>query len=166
MTISIPDSVYTTYEEAVDYMIGNFGINCRINYPPIKIECPNCYYNSLPGVGASNVYRVDGPYPFTIGLCPYCNGEGFKETVTTENIKVRVYFDKKTWNKILPNIGVKNGDALIIGYMKDTPKFQNMSFIQLATDVEGYGSKNYTLATNILPWGIKKRRYFYCTLEE
>lgn len=176
MTINIPSAVFDVYEEGVDWMITNLGINCRIVYPPIKIECPNCYNTSLPGVGATNIYNDTGPYPFTGGVCPYCSGVGYKEESTSESIKVRCYFDKKSWNKLIPNLGfrdgqqinnlgIKNGDAMIIGYMKDIPKFQNMKYIELASDFEGFAVRPHTLSTDLIPWGIKKRRYFYCFVE-
>lgn len=164
MTINIPSSVFTTYEMGVDWMIDNLGINAKLVYPPIQAECPNCYFINLPGVGSTNTYRVGGPYPFTAGVCPYCEGSGYKETSTSETIRVRTYFDKKSWNKVVPTLGVKNGDALIIGYMKDIPKFQNMSQIELASDVDGYAVRPYRLSTDLTPWGILKRRYFYCTV--
>lgn len=166
MTISIPDSVFDAYQEGVDWMIDNLGVNAKVVYPPIKEECPNCYMTSLPGVGATNIYKPGGPYSFVGGICPLCNGEGFKEIETSEIIKIRTYFDKKSWNKVVPTIGIHNGDALLIGYLSDMPKLQNMSHIHLASDISGYSQKSYVLSTDIMPWGIKKRRYIYCTVTD
>lgn len=172
MTININNSIFDKYEESVDWMIANLGVDCKIVYPPIKNECPNCYVNNMPGVGASNVYRTNGPYPFTEGICPYCEGMGFKETSTSETIRVRTYFDLATinklasWNVKVPTIGVPNGVAIIIGYMKDVPKFQNMAFIELVSNVEGIFSPcSYTLCSDVTPWGMKKKRYFHCTVQ-
>lgn len=161
MAFSIPQSVFDKYFTMVDYMIdSSFGINCRIIYPSLKLECENCYFNTLPGVGASNVYRPGGPQPFDDNICPYCNGLGFKIQESSEIIKVRAYFDAKTWAKFNPRIGIKNGDAVIIGHIRDMPKFQNMAFIQLDTDIEGYANWKYILSKEITPWGFKRTHYF------
>ena len=165
MTIDIPSSVFETYEEGVDWMINNLGINAKIVYPPLKIECPNCYFNTLPGVGASNYYRPGGPYPFTQGFCPYCSGDGYKEQIKEETIKIGTYFDKKTWNKASPFLIPILGCTLLIGYATDIPKIQSMDHILLADDMAGYAERKYTLSTDVTLWGIKKRRYFCCGVE-
>lgn len=145
-------------------MIANLGLSSKIIYPSVKLECPNCYRTTLPGVGSTNIYNTDGPYPFNGGLCPYCEGAGFKESSTSEMITIRTYFDKKSWNKVVPTIGIKNGDALLIGFLTDAPKLKNMKCIELASEIDGYEVRPYGLQTDITPWGIKKRRYFYCTV--
>lgn len=165
MTISVPDSVYDLYNEGVDYFISSsFGINCKLVYPPLKTNCENCITNLLPGVGASNVYKAGGPYPFTEGVCPYCSGLGYKITESSTIIKVRSYFDQKSWTKFSPKIAYKDGDAVLIGYMTDLPKFQHIAYIQLASDMKDYIEWNYELSTEPVPWGFKKNRYFSVTV--
>lgn len=114
----------------------------------------------MPGVGASNEYRPGGPQSFTDGMCPYCNGLGYKESTTDTTFKVRVYFDAKVWAKFNPKIGMRDGDAVLIGYITDLPKFQHMAHIELATDVSGYTNWKYELSKEPVPWGFKKNRYF------
>ncbi len=161
MTISVPQSVFDLYNEGVDYMIDSaFGINCKILYPALRIDCENCYNNTLPGVGFSNRYRAGGPYPFTEGVCPYCNSLGYKESETSEVIKVRAYFDTVSWKKFNPNIAFVDGNAVIIGYLVDLPKFQNMAGILLANDINSYNPWKYGLSKEPIPWGFKRNRYF------
>jgi len=159
MTISIPDSVFNIYFEGMDEMFRIFGTSCFIYYPPLRENCPNCINNSMPGVGASNVYRAGGPYPFSNTTCPYCEGLGHKTSQTSETITVRAYFDGKSWAKFNPKIGIKDGDAVIIGYIKDLPKFQHISHIQLASNVGAHGPWNYEMSREPTPWGFQDK-YF------
>ncbi len=160
MAFSIPESLFTKYFEVVDYFIDNsFGVNCKIIYPSLREDCPNCYYNTLPGVGASNIYRPGGPQPFDDNICPYCNGLGYRVIENSEVIKIRAYFDTATWAKFNPRVGIKDGDAVLIGYMTDLPKLKNMAYIQLASDLQNYNWK-YILSKEPIPWGFKRVRYF------
>ena len=165
MTISIPDSVFDTYFEAVDYMIDHlFTTNCKVVYPPLETECENCYFNTLSGVGATNRYRPGGPYPFEDGVCPYCNGLGHRLVETSDTFKVRGYYDLKTWTKFNPKISYKAGSAVIIGYMTDMPKLQHMAYIQLDTELEGYNNYKFEMTSDPVPWGFQPTRYFTTNL--
>lgn len=157
MTIIRPE-IYSEYVRFADAMLEELGINCIVHYPGIKVECINCYFNSLPGVSSSNIYRSGGPYPFTEGICPYCQGLGYKETFTTDTIKVRAYFDKKSWNKTNIPIGIKDGSVWTIGYMSDLIKIQRAAYITLPSNINS--PLAYTLIAEPIPWGLKRDRYF------
>lgn len=158
MTFSLDlDSVFDQYKEVVDFMNSTegFGINNKVYYPSLKTECTNCYFNTLPGVGATNIYRPGGPYSFTDGICPYCEGLGYKLTESYEVIQLRVYFDMKTWVKFNPKIAIKDGDAVIIGANKDLPKLQHMAYIELSSDTGAYVNRRYELSKEPVPWGFR-----------
>lgn len=156
----IPNTVFLKYKEFADAMINELGIDGLIYYPPIKLECENCYYvASLPGLSSSNIYKPGGPYPFSEGeFCPYCEGKGFRENVTTDSIKLRAYFDKKSWSKIRVPIGIKDGSVWTIGFMSDLIKVQRAAYITLPSDAVTPFS--YTLIEEPIPWGIGRNKYF------
>lgn len=162
MAFSLPkDEIFAIYNEVADYMIDElFTTDCSIVYPPLEVECENCYFNTMPGVGATNRYRPGGPYPFEDGVCPYCNGAGHRFTTTSQSIKIRAYYDLKTWVKFNQKLAYKAGSAVIIGYMTDVPKFQHMAYIQLDTNLSGYNNYRFELTCDPFPWGFKGDRYF------
>lgn len=155
----INQTYFDKYVEYANAMIAEFGVNCIIHYPPLRVECGNCYFNTLPGVSASNTYKPGGPYPFTSGdVCPYCNGLGYKESETTETIKLRAYFEKKSWNKISIPVGIPDGSVWTIGHMADLIKIQRAAYITLPSELTTPFA--YTLYEEPIPWGLKRDRYF------
>ena len=94
MAINIPTSVFKTYNEAIELFLQTV----TIVYPPKKEDCPNCIFQTFGG-RSINVYQAGGPIPFARGsICPFCHGRGVKLVETTEDVKVRVYWDKKYFN--------------------------------------------------------------------
>jgi len=88
MAINIPNSVFTTYNEAVLL----FTRTGRLIYPEKKEECPNCYLDTF-GTGGRSIsfYKTGGPYPFERGMpCPYCGGKGYKAVESYDDIILRV----------------------------------------------------------------------------
>jgi hypothetical protein len=163
MTITIPDGLLELYEEVGDLFIDNpmIGVVCTIVYPEIKIPCPNCILNTFGG-GSVNVYRTGGPYPFE-GVCPYCNGAGFKLETSTEDIRLRVYFSSRDWIKV-SNMQVVDGRVQCIGYLADSPKIRRANYINLVSEQSNYQTWSYKLASEPFPHGFSKRRYciFFC----
>ena len=166
MAYSIPQKVFDTYVDIMDNVfIGkvgekgkSLGIDAVVHYPSLKEVCGNCTFNTLPGVGASNIYN-GGPYPFSQGeFCPYCNGLGYKQIETTETIRLRAYFDKKSWSKIRVPIGIKDGSVWTIGKMSDLIKIQRAAYIILPSEINS--PLSYTLFQEPIPWGMKRDRYF------
>ena len=93
MAISIPNSVFNTYNEAVQL----FERTAKLVYPEKKENCPNCYLDTM-GTRTRSVsfYRTGGPAPFERGMpCPLCDGKGYKMIETTEDIEVRIYWERK-----------------------------------------------------------------------
>ena len=89
MSISIPDNVFSVFNEAVDNIWSKPII---LVYPEKREECPNCYFN---GYKSNGVYKTGGPYPFDDGSpCPYCEGNGYKMIEVTETIKSRIYYNR------------------------------------------------------------------------
>lgn len=158
MAFTIPQAFKDRYVLAVDEIIRYFSVNTVIHYPPLREECENCIRVGMQGVSASNVYKTGGPYPFTDGVCPYCNGLNYREIPATETIKLRAYFDKKSWKNINIPIGIKDGSVWTIGKMEDLIKVQRAAYITLPSNI--ITPLAYTLYGEPIPWGISKDRYF------
>lgn len=155
----IPQEVFDAYNTVVDSMINeDFGVNCKLIYPPIKTSCDNCVYDTL-NDRSSNQYNGSGPMPFTFGICPWCDGLGFKETLTTDIIKLRLSFSRKNWIKIGPILNIPDSSLQALGFLTDLPKIQKAKKMEANCDQSGYGSVIYNLSSEPTTYGFKNNRY-------
>ena len=159
--VQINQRIFDKYKEfADDFINDNFGVNCKLIYPPKETECVNCVFDSI-GRKSSNRYKHGGPQPFNFGNCPTCSGKGFREDEATENIKLRVYYEKKSWVKIAGGtFNADDSDAQVIGFIHDMPKFDMANEIELDSDLKDYKTLSYTKAGDSFPHGFKHDRYF------
>ena len=76
--VNIPDSVFKQYRDVADDMINlNFGVNCKVVYPPTNELCPICTTSTtMVGARGTNRYSHGGPMPNPIRGCSYCEGTG------------------------------------------------------------------------------------------
>ena len=136
MSISIPDGFWDKYNEVCDLFLSdnNFSRVCTIVYPPKKIKCDNCTLKPV-GASSTNVYRNGGPAPFNFGSCPLCGGNGYKEQSITDDIRLRLYWNRRDWLKLAGKLVIpENTDLMIIGNMSDAVKIKNSVEIIVAKD--------------------------------
>lgn len=161
---TIPSGLQDVYEEYVDALIDSpmTGEPCTLEYPAKKIACNNC----LPGPFGSggNIYRAGGPAPFSFGSCVVCQGKGFKEEVTTEDIRLRVYLSinesRQKYNKIIAQLNITDYEAQIIGRMSDLQKIRGANAIILVNQQLGNMKIRTKLVSDPSPWGFSKDKYF------
>jgi len=155
MAINIPSSVFNTYNEAVLL----FTRTATLVYPEKREQCPNCYLNTMGTRNKSvSVYRTGGPYPFERGMpCPYCNGKGYKAIETTEDITLRIYWDRKSWVNIGIPIDIPDGSIQTIAYMTDLPKIEKAKYMIPNYDgIEKYDKGKYEKNGPSHPQGFKQ----------
>ena len=160
MAISIPASVFDLYNEALLL----FTRTATLVYPEKKEQCPNCYLNTLGTRNRSvSVYRVGGPYPFERGMpCPYCNGKGYKAIETSEDITLRIYWDRKSWVNIGIPIDVADGSIQTISLMTDLPKIEKAKYMIPNYDgIEDYDKAQYIKNGPSHPQGFKQNTIKY-----
>jgi hypothetical protein len=117
----------------------------------------------MAGGGLGNHYSHGGPAPQSIG-CSSCGGTGYKESVETDNIRLRIYWNRKDWIRVADAVVVPNADAQVIGYMADYRKFQRADTIQLISD-QTQGDWKFTKISEPVPHGFEKKRYFISYLK-
>lgn len=155
----VPDEIFQKYRDVVDEFTNTtFGINCRLEYPPKEIACINCIYD-VQNKKSTNKYKTGGPIPFSFGICPHCNGRGFKPEIQTDIIKLRVYWDKKSWLKVGIPLNIPDGMVQAIGFMSDLPKIKKSQKAVLNSDQEGHNSWAYKLSGEPIPHGFGRDRY-------
>jgi hypothetical protein len=162
---SIPEDIFTKYKQfADDFIDENFGVNCTLIYPPRRIMCSNCIFDSV-GQKSSNRYKHGGPAPFSFGYCAICGGEGYKEEERTDTIKMRVYFSVSEDTKVVDGVTTPNVDAQVIGFIYDLPKFNRANEIICNSDLENYSTWKFTRIREAVPHGLRKDRYFMAYLK-
>lgn len=165
MALNVPSGLWDKYKEAADFFIdnNNIGRSCTVVYPPKRTTCSNCT-TSMIGSTSRNVYKNGGPAPFSFGSCPLCGGNGYKETESTDTIRLRIYWNRKDWIRITDNIGVGDADIMVIGYMSDLPKIKKSIEIILVSD-NNESEYRATLSGKPSPWGFGRNRYFIAYLK-
>ncbi len=155
----VPQEIFDGYNYFVDDFIStSFGVNCKLVYPPLKTNCANCIYDTMSNK-STNIYNGSGPQPFTFGVCPWCGGLGFTESVQTETIKLRLYYSPKHWIKIHPLINIPDNTIQAIGFLSDLPKIKQAQTMIANSDQEGFGNCIYDLLGNPVTTGFKHNRY-------
>lgn len=160
MAINIPSSVFDTYNEAVQF----FARTATLIYPEKKEDCPNCRLDTLGTRNRSvSVYVAGGPYPFERGMpCPYCNGKGYKAVETTEDINVRIYWNRKFWVDVGIPIDVADGSIQTIADMRDLPKIEKCKYlIPNYNGIEKYDNGRYQRSGASYPQGFKQNKIKY-----
>ena len=135
MAINIPSSVFDTYNDAVLLFTRT----------------------------AVSLYRSGGPYPFDRGMpCPYCNGKGYKAVESTDEITLRIYWNRKAWVDIGIPIDVPDGSIQTISYMTDLPKINKAKYLIPNYDgIEDYTKMKYERSGNSYPQGFKQNTTKY-----
>ena len=160
MAINIPSSVFDTYNEAVLL----FTRTATLVYPEKREQCPNCYMNTMGTRNKSvSVYKTGGPYPFERGMpCPYCNGKGYKASAASDEITLRIYWNKKSWVDIGIPIDVPDGSIQTISYMTDLPKIEQCKYLIPNYDgIEKYDKAKYIRNGGSYPQGFKQNNTKY-----
>lgn len=165
----IPSGIFKQYYEVVDELLENPATSflCKIYYEPIVSECTNCVFSYG---SSSNIYKAGGPLPFTIGLCPVCNGKGSLLVESTEDIRFRVHEYTRSrasqnYKMLNKNIQETEGLLEIRGKKIDIPKILKSNKILLASDQTQFGTFFYKLASEPLPHGFGYQ-YFYALIEK
>lgn len=160
----VPQEIFNLHEKISDDILDNKNItvDTKLIYPEIVQVCPNCIFDSSSG-RSSNKYKSGGPISFTYGICPYCHGKGKINTPSGDTIYLRVYYDQASFKK-LGYTDVPNGGAMCIGYIADKQKIKKATRIIPSYEIKEYGENVYKLASDPVPWGLSKDKYFVAQL--
>ena len=160
MAINIPSSVFEVYNEALLL----FTRTATLVYPAKREDCPNCSFNSLGTRTKSiSIYTPGGPVPFERGMpCPYCNGRGYKEVETSEDITARIYWERKYFLDV--GVAIDAPDMLIqtICFMKDYDKVNKANYlIPRYSNMDNYAKQKFQRYGQSYPQGFKQNETKY-----
>lgn len=158
--ITIPSALKEKYYEVCsEVFLGDnfFSRLCTLYYPPIREQCADCNTAWLGGT-SKNVFQAGSPAPFNNVDCVYCGGNGYREKEVTDNIRLRIYWNKRDWIKT-SSIVVANAEAQIIGSISDLQKIINAKEIKLVSE-QGSLDTRFKLGGEPFYHGFGKDRYF------
>lgn len=148
-------------QNAADYLITGSDKTCRIVYPGKRVQCPSC------NGGLSNPYH-------NRTKCAVCQGEGFKEEVTTEdvtlkltwfNINEQIQIAKRLGSDSIPNtvIHIPYGILRTRGFQSILPKILQAEKLIVSTPTEHLIRQTFVRITEPIDnMGITQNRYFEC----
>lgn len=154
MAISIPSTVFTKYKEFADAMIADFGVNCKLVYTEQVEEISE----DVPRVKqrrSMNIQDRNDAAGFARG------SKKFKTVENTEDIKLRVYWNRKDWVKV-GEIDIPDGAIQTIGYLSDFTSINKAKALIVNSDIDGYREYRFIKAAEPFPWGFKQDSYMVC----
>tara|TARA_B100001123_G_C15282006_1_gene1014336 strand:+ start:1112 stop:1603 length:492 start_codon:yes stop_codon:yes gene_type:complete len=158
MAINVPESVFDKYFEVIDSTFDIFGVTCQLVYLE-KVEdiTDTGTFNNFPTINSISAHRR-GP-----GTPAFERANRvYREVEQTEDIKLKVYWDAKSWIKISNDIVVPDNSIQTIAYMTDLPKILRAKQLIVHKGIKDYGEIRFERVGEHYPMGLKQNRYFCC----
>jgi hypothetical protein len=156
MTINIPQSVFDKYNEGIDTTIESFGVICQlVSLNKIEVIEPAPANNNIPEKNSINAHRVrGGDYERQNKI--------IKEVEVLTPIKLKVYYNPKSWINVAGNIQVPDGTIQTIGYLSDLDIILQAKALIAHTSINNIKELRYQRLGEPSTFGFKQDRYFAC----
>jgi hypothetical protein len=156
MTINIPQSVFNKYNEGIDTTIESFGVICQlVSLNKIEVIEPAPANNNIPEKNSINAHRVrGGDYERQNKI--------IKEVEVLTPIKLKVYYNPKSWINVAGNIQVPDGTIQTIGYLSDLEIILQAKALIAHTAINNIKELRYQRLGEPSTFGFKQDRYFAC----
>jgi hypothetical protein len=153
MPVSIPESVFDKYFDVIDSTFDIFGVTCQLVHIRLE-EIPYDPNNNMPDSNDINIHRRhDDQFDRS--------EKSYKEIETLNDIKLKVYWDHKSFVKI-GNIAVPENTIQTIGMMKDLQKVLRAKQLIVHKDIKKYKVMRFEREGEHFPMGLRQTRYFGC----
>jgi hypothetical protein len=156
MTINIPQSVFDKYNEGIDTTIESFGVICQlVSLNKIEVIEPAPANNNIPEKNSINAHRVrGGDYERQNKI--------IKEVEVLTPIKLKVYYNPKSWINVAGNIQVPDGTIQTVGYLSDLDIILQAKALIAHTAINNIKELRYQRLGEPSTFGFKQDRYFAC----
>jgi hypothetical protein len=158
MPVSIPESVFNKYYDVVDSTFDIFGVTCQLVFPQ-KIEEIQNTYSNIPENRSINAHMRHGNDVYKQ------NTKSFKETEYTEDIKLKVYWDNKSFTKIGGSLFVPDNAIQTIFFATDLGRIMRAKEIIVHKDIKDKVEMRFKKYGEPFPMGLRQIRYFGCFWE-
>lgn len=154
MPISVPESVFDKYYDVIDSTFTIFGVTCQLVYVETVEEISNTY-NNIPDNRSINAHRRSQDQ--------YAReNKVFKEVEKLEDIKLKVYWDSKSWVKVGGNIVIPDNAIQTIFFATDLPKINRAKEIIVHKGIKDLQEMRFKKFGEPFPMGLRQNRYFGC----
>jgi len=157
MPISVPESVFEKYYDVIDSTFTIFGVTCQLVYID-KVEEISNTYDNIPLNKSINVHRKR-PDQFSR------ENKVYREVEKTENIKIKVYWDNKSWIKPAGNLVLPDNSIQTIFFATDLPKINRAKELIVHKDIKDLQEMRFKKFGEPFPMGLRQTRYFGCFWE-
>lgn len=153
--VTIPSIVFTKYAEFANAMLAStgFGAFCKLVYIE-EIQVINNPVSNIKQRKLMNLQDTSPDSGFKRG------STSFKTVETTEDINLRLYWDKKDFKKI-GNIDVPDGSLMTIGHYADLIKVNRAKSLLINTDKTGHADWKFVKSSEPIIHGLNNN-YFMC----
>jgi len=155
MVIEVPQSVFDKYFEVIDSTFDIFGVTCQLVSTQLE-EIPNDPDNNIPDHNSVNVHHNRHDDQFDRG------DKSYIEVETLEDIKLKVYWDSRSFVRVGGDIAVPDSSIQTIGMMTDLSKVLNAHQLIVHKGIKDYVTMRFEREGAHFPMGLKQDRYFGC----
>lgn len=155
MPITIPESVFQKYYDVIDSTITNiFGIDCTLVFVE-KIEEISNTFDNIPSNKSINAHRQNvGDY--------VRENRAFKEVEKIETIRLKVYWDSKSWVKLGGDITVPDNSIQTIFFATDLDRVMRAKYLLVHQTIADKREYRFVKHGEPFPMGLRQNRYFGC----
>ena len=155
MPFEIPEILFDTYYDAVDSFFTAFGVDCKLVSISKMEEVVHTPENNIPDKNSINAHRVRGG-DFER------DQKIIKEVETLEDVRLRVYWDRKSWINVGGNIEVPDGAIQTFGLMTDLVKVMRAKALIVHDGIREFKDLRFERLSEFQPHGFRQDRYFTC----
>jgi len=157
MPISIPESVFDKYFDVVDSTFTIFGVTCQLVYIETVEEIVNTYDN-IPSNRSINAHRRPQDQYRR-------QDKVIKEVEKFEDIKIKVYWDSKSWIKVGGDMVIPDNSVQTIFYATDLDSIMRAKELIVHKDIKDLKEMRFKKFGEPFPLGLRQVRYFGCFWE-
>ena len=157
MPVSIPESVFDKYYDVVDSTFTIFGVTCQLVYIETVEEIVNTYDN-IPSNRSINAHRRPQDQYRR-------QDKVIKEVEKLEDIKIKVYWDSKSWIKVGGDMVIPDNSIQTIFYATDLDKIMRAKELIVHKDIKDLKEMRFKKFGEPFPLGLRQTRYFGCFWE-
>jgi len=158
MPVSIPESVFDKYYDVVDSTFTIFGVTCQLVYVE-KVEEISNTFDNIPSNKSINSHRRRGPEQYKR------QDKVIKEVEKIEDIKLKVYWDSKSFVKTGGNIVLPANSIQTIFFASDLGKISRAKELIAHKDIKDKKEMRFQRTGEPFPMGLRQNRYFGCFWE-
>ncbi len=157
MPVNIPESVFTKYYDVVDSTFDIFGVTCQLVYIE-KVEEISNTFDNIPSNRSINSHRRDTSIYKR-------ENKVIKEVEKLEDIKIKVYWDSKSWVKVGGDMVIPDNSIQTIFFATDLDKIMRAKQLIVHKDIKDKREMRFTKFGEPFPMGLRQDRYFGCFWE-